>query len=100
MIIDLDSSFQLCVTVQLPKKISGLAADALYIDVDNSFRFNRIAEIASFLREKIKNHMELDEERISEHIFVERVDELSQLKILILELLEPFLKQNPQVSFL
>ncbi|XP_015791593.1 DNA repair protein RAD51 homolog 3-like [Tetranychus urticae] len=89
--------FQLCVTVQLPEDIGGLGADSLYIDVDNSFRFNRIAEISGFLREKTRNMIDFDEERISEHIFVERCEELSHLQVLVLEKLEPFIKQNPQV---
>ncbi len=56
--------FQLCVMSQLPKAQGGLDGNVLYIDTENSFRPERIAEIAKYKG--------LDAEKVMKNIFVAR----------------------------
>jgi DNA repair protein RadA len=56
--------FQLCVMAQLPFEKGGLNGNVLYIDTENSFRPERIAEIAK--------HKGLDPEKVMKNIFVAR----------------------------
>jgi len=55
---------QLCVTVQLPPEQGGLEKGALYVDTENTFRPERIREMAEAL--------ELDADKILENIIVFR----------------------------
>jgi DNA repair protein RadA len=56
--------FQLCVMSQLPIDKGGLNGNVLYIDTENSFRPERIAQIAK--------HKGLDPEKVMKNIFVAR----------------------------
>jgi len=56
--------FQLAVNVQLPKDKGGLAGNCLWIDTENTFRPERIKQIAKGLK--------LDEEKVLKNIFVAR----------------------------
>ena len=56
--------FQLCVMAQLPKEKGGLDGGVLYIDSENSFRPERIVQIA--------NHLKLDPEEIMKNVYVAR----------------------------
>jgi DNA repair protein RadA len=56
--------FQTAVTVQLPKERGGLEGGCLYIDSENSFRPERIIQVAKKL--------ELDEQEVLKNIFVAR----------------------------
>lgn len=55
---------QLCVNVQLPPEQGGLEGKALYIDTENTFRPERISQMARALG--------LDPERVLENIYVAR----------------------------
>jgi len=57
-------AFQLCVMTQLPKDKGGLAGNVLYIDSENSFRPERVIQVA-----KAKN---LDPEKVLKNILVAR----------------------------
>ena len=46
-------SFQLCVNVQVPKALSGLQGEAVFIDTDGSFVEKRVSEIALALIEEL-----------------------------------------------
>lgn len=56
--------FQLCVTAQLPKDQGGLDGGVLYIDTENSFRPERVSQIAEYRG--------LDPEKVMQNIFVAR----------------------------
>ncbi len=56
--------FQLCVLAQLPKDKGGLDGGVLYIDTENSFRPERIAQIAKFRG--------MDPEKVMKNIYVAR----------------------------
>jgi len=56
--------FQTAVTVQLPEEKGGLGGNCLYIDSENSFRPERVIQIA--------NHLEMDSEEVLKNIFVAR----------------------------
>ncbi|MDD3177959.1 MAG: DNA repair and recombination protein RadA [Candidatus ainarchaeum sp.] len=56
--------FQLCVTAQLPKDQGGLDGAVLYIDTENSFRPERVSQIAQYRG--------LDPEKVMKNIFVAR----------------------------
>jgi len=56
--------FQLCVMAQLPKDQGGLGGSVLYIDTENSFRPERVVQIA--------NHRGLDPEEIVKNVYVAR----------------------------
>jgi DNA repair protein RadA len=56
--------FQLCVLAQLPAEKGGLNGGVLYIDTENSFRPERVAQIAKFRG--------LDPEEVMKNIFVAR----------------------------
>ncbi len=55
---------QLCVNVQLPPEQGGLEGKAIYIDTENTFRPERIAQMA--------RAMGLDPERVLENIYIAR----------------------------
>ncbi len=56
--------FETAVTVQLPKEKGGLGGNCLYIDSENSFRPERVIQVA--------NHLGLDSEKVLKNIFVAR----------------------------
>jgi DNA repair protein RadA len=56
--------FQLCVTTQLPKEKGGLAGSVLYIDTENSFRPERVSQMALARG--------LDPDEVMKNIFVAR----------------------------
>ncbi len=56
--------FETAVTVQLPKEKGGLEGNCLYIDSENSFRPERIIQIAK--------HLKLDPENVLKNIYVAR----------------------------
>ncbi len=56
--------FQTAVTVQLPKEKGGLGGNCLWIDSENSFRPERIIQIAK--------HLKLDPEKVLKNIFIAR----------------------------
>jgi DNA repair protein RadA len=56
--------FQLCVNVQLPKEKGGLDGKVLFVDCENTFRPERIKQIA--------DAMGLDSEKVLENIFIAR----------------------------
>ncbi len=57
-------AFQLSVNVQLPKERGGLEANCLFIDTENTFRPNRIIQLAEGLG--------LDKDKVLKNIFVAR----------------------------
>ena len=56
--------FQTAVTVQLPKEQGGLEGNCLYIDSENSFRPERVIDVAK--------HLGLDTDEVLKNIFVAR----------------------------
>jgi len=56
---------QLCVTVQLPKDKGGLAAGALYVDAEGTFRPERLVQIA-------EKYPELDPEKVLDNVMYAR----------------------------
>lgn len=56
--------FETAVTVQLPKEKGGLGGNCLYIDSENSFRPERIIQVAK--------HLKMDPEKVLKNIFVAR----------------------------
>lgn len=56
--------FQTAVTVQLPVEKGGLGGNCLYIDSENSFRPERVIQVA--------NHLGMDTEKVLKNIFVAR----------------------------
>ncbi|OGD46189.1 DNA repair and recombination protein RadA [Candidatus Bathyarchaeota archaeon RBG_16_48_13] len=76
---------QLCVNVQLPTKLGGLEGGALYIDTENTFRIERITQMAS--------HLGLDPSEILRGIvYAEAVN--SDHQMLILEKADKWIKEN------
>lgn len=57
-------AFQLCVMTQMPKEQGGLDGNVLYIDTENSFRPERVAQIARFKG--------LDADEVLKKVFVAR----------------------------
>ncbi len=76
---------QLAVTVQLPKDRGGLAGNAIFIDTENTFRSERIMEIAKGLG--------LDPKKALENILVARAYN-SDHQTLLAEKAEEFVKKN------
>ncbi len=56
--------FETAVTIQLPKEKGGLAGNCLYIDSENSFRPERVIQVAK--------HLKMDPEKVLKNIFVAR----------------------------
>jgi DNA repair protein RadA len=56
--------FQTAVTVQLPVEQGGLGGNCLYIDSENSFRPERVIQVA--------NHLGMDPEKVLKNVFVAR----------------------------
>jgi DNA repair protein RadA len=76
---------QLCVNVQLPTKLGGLEGGALYIDTENTFRIERITQMAS--------HLGLDPSDILRGlVYAEAVN--SDHQMLILEKADKWIKEN------
>jgi DNA repair protein RadA len=76
---------QLAVNVQLPKEKGGLGAKAIFIDTENTFRAERIMEMAKGLG--------LDPKKVLENILVARAFN-SDHQILLAEKAEEFIKKN------
>lgn len=77
--------FQLAVNVQLPKDKGGLDGNALWIDTENTFRPERIAQIAKGLK--------LDTEKTLKNIFVARAFN-SEHQMLLVEKVPEMIEQN------
>ena len=77
---------QLCVTVQQPKDQGGLEGHAFFIDTENTFRPERIIQMAEAL--------ELDTEKILENIHVARAYNSSH-QMLLVDKVKELSKGNP-----
>jgi len=76
---------QLCVNVQLPVEEGGLDGGALYIDTENTFRVERISQMA--------RHMGLDPEEILKHIILAEAY-TSDHQMFLLENADKVIKEN------
>ncbi|MEM1743298.1 MAG: DNA repair and recombination protein RadA [Nitrososphaerota archaeon] len=76
---------QLAVNVQLPPERGGLNGGALYIDTENTFRIERIAQMAKFLG--------LDPDKVAERIIYAEAYN-SDHQILLLEKADRIIKEN------
>ncbi|RLG94302.1 DNA repair and recombination protein RadA [Candidatus Bathyarchaeota archaeon] len=76
---------QLCVNVQLPVEEGGLDGGALYIDTENTFRVERISQMA--------RHMGLDPEDVLKHIILAEAY-TSDHQIFLLENADEVIKEN------
>jgi DNA repair protein RadA len=77
--------FQVCATAQLPKDKGGLGGNILYIDSENSFRPERIINIAK--------HLGLDPDKVLKNIFVARAYNADH-QMLLAEKAEEFVKDK------
>jgi DNA repair protein RadA len=77
--------FALAVNVQLPKDKGGLGGNALWVDTENTFRPERIVQIAKGLK--------LDPEKVLKNIFVSRAFN-SEHQILLVEKTPEMIEQN------
>ena len=77
---------QLCVTVQQPKDQGGLEGHAFFIDTENTFRPERIIQMAEAL--------ELDSEKVLENIHVARAYNSSH-QMLLVDKVKELSKGNP-----
>jgi len=76
---------QLCVNVQLPVEEGGLDGGALYIDTENTFRVERISQMA--------RHMGLDPEEVLKHIILAEAY-TSDHQMFLLENADKVIKEN------
>jgi DNA repair protein RadA len=76
---------QLCVNVQLPLEKGGLNGGALYIDTENTFRIERIAQMA--------RHMDLNPEEVFKRIILAEAY-TSDHQIFLLENSDKVIKEN------
>jgi len=76
---------QLCVNVQLPIEEGGLDGGALYIDTENTFRVERISQMA--------RHMGLDPEDVLKHIILAEAY-TSDHQMFLLENSDKVIKEN------
>lgn len=76
---------QLCVNVQLPQEQGGLDAAALYVDTENTFRTERIVQMAQ--------HVNLDPEQVARNIIVADAF-TSDHQIFLLENADKIIKEN------
>ena len=76
---------QLCVNVQLPVEEGGLDGGALYIDTENTFRVERITQMA--------RHMGLDPEDVLKHIILAEAY-TSDHQMFLLENSDKVIKEN------
>ncbi len=77
---------QLCVTVQLPKDQGGLEGHAFFIDTENTFRPERIVQMAEAF--------ELDADKVLENIHVARAYNSSH-QMLLVDKVKELSKDNP-----
>jgi DNA repair protein RadA len=77
--------FQLAVNTQLPKERGGLGGNVIWIDTENTFRPERIVQIAKGLK--------LDAEKTLKNIFVSRAFN-SEHQILLIEKAPEMIEQN------
>jgi len=83
--------FQLCVTVQLPKEKGGLGGKVIYIDSENSFRPERIANIAK--------RYNLDPEKVLQNIFVGRAYNADH-QMLLVEKAKEKIESDPNIKLI
>jgi len=77
--------FQLAVNAQLPKERGGLGGNVIWIDTENTFRPERIAQIAKGLK--------LDPEKVFKNIFVSRAFN-SEHQVFLIEKAPEMIEQN------
>ena len=75
----------LCVKAQLPYQLGGLETNVLFVDGGNSFKLYEVSTIAQ--------KWKLDPTQVLERIFVSRAFTAYQLSSLVLDQLEPVIKQ-------
>ncbi len=83
--------FQLCVTTQLPKSQGGLEGKVIYIDSENSFRPERIIEIAK--------KYGLDPKKTLDNIFVGRAYNADH-QMLLVDKAKEKIEEDPNVKLL
>jgi DNA repair protein RadA len=76
---------QLCVNIQLPKNQGGLEAAALYIDTENTFRTERLVQMAQ--------HLDLVPEQVARNVIVADAY-TSDHQIFLLENADKIIKEN------
>jgi DNA repair protein RadA len=76
---------QLCVNVQLPHERGGLDGGALYVDTENTFRTERIVQMAQ--------HLELDPEEVAKNIIYAEAY-TSDHQMFLLENADEVIKEN------
>ena len=76
---------QLCVNVQLPHERGGLSGGALYVDTENTFRTERIVQMAQ--------HLELDPEEVAKNIIYAEAY-TSDHQMFLLENADEVIKEN------
>lgn len=76
---------QLCVNVQLPAQQGGLSAAALYLDTENTFRTERLVQMAQ--------HLDLDPPEVAKNVVVADAY-TSDHQIFLLENADKVIKQN------
>lgn len=77
--------FETAVTVQLPVEQGGLEGGCLYIDSENSFRPERVIQVAA--------HLGMDSEKVLKNVFVARAYN-SDHQMLLAEKSDEIIKQN------
>ncbi|XP_030766376.1 DNA repair protein RAD51 homolog 3 [Sitophilus oryzae] len=79
-------SFQLCITVQLPKALGGLEGEAIYISTNNNMAPHRIEEMSEKFIKQVKDvvpGLKLSADYILKHIYVIFCNNFTELKACI-----------------
>ena len=83
--------FQLCVTTQIPKTQGGLEGKVIYIDSENSFRPERVAEIAK--------RYKLNPEKVLENVLVGRAYNADH-QMLLVDKAKEQVEKDPSIKLL
>ena len=98
-LIQLSYSMQCCVNVQLPPKNGGLSASALYIDTENSFRPERILQMAKYKIDHIAGLKDsLTPTLMGSRIHLFKCNQPEDLVNILVDKVEIFIDQHPDIK--
>lgn len=88
--------FQLCINVQMPESMGGLAGEALFVDCENCFSTKRLLQMAEAVAKEWKDvpNQFLDRIQFQRHATAD------ELRVAVMFKLEQFLTDHPQVRIL
>lgn len=95
----------MCINAQISQKFGGLGGDAVFIDTENSFRPNRLVEIAQNIESRLSRDDEftsedLNVDKVLDDTIVEYCFDWTYFRAVILGKLDKIIEKRPKVRLI